>query len=178
MSLRQIPTEVLLSSSYVIFLLAVAALLQALGKHSHRRADQYELAGFHYHSGFDRWECPVGNHLVRVETDLTRRVVRYRAQASHCNPCTKKKDCTDSDSGREIEQRLDLWLQTGLSQFHRGISLALIFLAAVLVVVEAVRYRQPSAMTLLGALLALSVISGARLLAPSHRGGASPALKE
>jgi hypothetical protein len=162
----QFPIEVLLSSGYAMFLLVVAAILEKLAKHSHRRAERYELAGFRYHPGFDRWECPAGNHLLRIETDHLRRVVRYRAPANDCNACAKKTDCTDSDAGREIEHRLDLWLQTGVSQFHRGLSLALVSLAGLLLVVEAVRYPEASAAILLGALFLVVALAGRRLLSP------------
>jgi hypothetical protein len=151
-NLRELPVEVLLAAAYAIFLLGVAAVLEKLAGHSRRRADQYEVAGFRYHAGFDHWECPEGNHLVRVETNHEQRTVKYRAAAHHCNACRCKPDCTDSDTGREIEHQLDLWLRTGLGQFHRGLSLALIVLAGLLVFVEAVRYREVHSMTLLGAL--------------------------
>lgn len=173
--LGQFPVEVLLSSGYAAFLLAVAATLGKLAKHSHRRAEQYELAGFRYQPGFDRWECPAGNHLVRIETDHLRRTVRYRAPAGDCNSCAKKNDCTDSDAGREIEHRLDLWLQTGLIQFHRGLSLTLVALAALLLLVEAVRYPEASAVTLLGTLFFAAALAGARLLSPGNESRARSA---
>ena len=164
--MRELPVEVVLSSGYAIFLLAVAAVLEKLAKHSRFRADQYELAGFRYRHGFDRWECPEGNHLVRVETDHERRIVRYRAPAHHCNACRRKTDCTDSEIGREIERQLDLWLRTGLSQFHRGLSLALVVLAALLLIVEALRYPEAHAVTLLGALLIVAALFGLSLISP------------
>jgi hypothetical protein len=166
------PIEVLLASGYAVFLLAVAAILEKVAKHSHRRAEQYELAGFRYQAGFDRWECPEGNHLAHIETDLQRRTVRYRAAAHDCNACAKKRDCTDSDDGREIEQRLDSWLETGLSQFHRGLSLALVILAGLLLGVETVRYPEARAVKLLVALLLLVILSGAKLVWPVNWGRA------
>lgn len=162
MNLRQFPLEVLLASGYAIFLLCVAAALEKLAMHAHRRADHYELAGFRYDPSFDRWECPEGNHLLLVETNPLRQVVRYRAPASVCNACTKKSDCTDSDDGREVEHRLDLRLRTGLRQFHRGISLALVVLATTILLVEAVRFAQPAIRFLLGALLVATAVVGAR----------------
>jgi hypothetical protein len=156
--------EVALCSAYALFLLCVAAILEKLAEHSRRRADQYELAGFRYHAGFDRWECPEGNHLHRIETDPGRRSVRYRASAHHCNACKCKQDCTDSDTGREIHQDLDLWVRTGLSQFHRGLSLVLITLAALLLAVEVIRYRGTIAITLLGTLLFVSACFAFRLI--------------
>lgn len=171
MNLRQFPLEVLLASGYAIFLLCVAAALEKLAMHAHRRAGRYELAGFRYDPSFDRWECPEGNHLLRIETDHLRRIVRYRAPAQVCNRCAKKNECTDSDDGREVEHRLDLWLQTGLRHFHRGISLALIVLAAVILLAEAVRFTQPTVRSLLGALLLGTAVIGARSCASFGSGG-------
>jgi hypothetical protein len=168
------PMEVLLSSAYAVFLLIIAAVLEALAKHSQRRADQYELAGFRYHPGFDRWECPEGNHLVRVDSDPSRCTVRYRAPARYCNGCKRKGDCTDSDSGRDIEHHLDLWLQTGLRQFHRGLSLTLIVLAGLLLVIEAARYPERNCMTLLAILFSAVGVFGLRLLWPLRANEATP----
>ena len=165
MNLRQFPLEALLASGYAIFLLCVAGALEKLAMHVHRRAGRYELAGFRYNPGFDRWECPEGNHLPRIETDPLRGVVRYRAPANVCNACAKKNKCTDSDEGRAVEQRLDLWLQTGSRHFHRGISLALIVLAAIILLVEAVRFAEPAIRSLLGALLFATAVIGARSFA-------------
>jgi len=159
-----IPIELLLSCAYAVFLLAVALVLEKTAQHAHRRTERYELAGFQYHAGLDRWECPEGNHLVRVETDDLRRIVRYRAPASHCNACAKKSDCTDSDRGREIEHGLDLWLQTGLSQFHRGLSFTLLVLAGLLLLVETVRHPEKSTMPLPFGLMVVVALTGFRLL--------------
>jgi hypothetical protein len=170
-NLSQFPLEALLASGYAIFLLCVAAALEKLAMHAHRRAGRYELAGFRYHPGFNRWECPEGNYLLHIETDPLRRVARYRAPARVCNVCIKKSDCTDSDEGREVECRLDLWLQTGLRHFHRGISVALIVLAALILLVEAVRFAQPAIRSLLAALLLATAIVGARSCASFFRSG-------
>jgi len=166
--LHQIPIEVLLSSAYAVFLLAIAAGLEVMAKQAQRRTDRYELAGFRYHPGFDRWECPEGNHLVRVESDLMWRSARYRARAHDCNACRRKVDCTDSDSGREIEHHLDLWMRTGLRQFHRGLSLTLIVLAGLLLIIEVARYPERNCMTLLAIFLLAVFLFGVRLLSPLH----------
>ncbi len=168
-----LPIEVLLSAGYAVFLLAVAAILEKMATHSRRRADRYELGGFRYHPGFDRWECPEGNHLFRIHTDHERRVVRYRAPAHHCNACKCKKDCTDSDSGREIEHQLDLWLRTGLSQFHRGLSLTLVVLAALLLLVEGLRYSDFYDIALLGSLFIAAIACVAKLVSPLRRSPAA-----
>src|SRR5690348_12710483 len=122
MLMRTAPLEVLMATGYAVFLVTTAVVLDRLAKHARRRTDTLELAGFKYHPDLDHWECPTGKHLVPIHTH-ERRVARYRAPAHACNACRIKGDCTDSDQGREIEHRLDLWIRTGIDRFHKGISL-------------------------------------------------------
>jgi hypothetical protein len=134
--------EVVLAGVYVLFLIGVAAVLELLARHSHRRSEHYRNSGFTYKRKLDVWECPIGQHLKRVETDFEQRIARYRAPAHKCNVCHCKKDCTDSDDGRELESRLDAWLQSELRRFHRGISLTLLALAVLILAVEMFRHRE------------------------------------
>jgi hypothetical protein len=76
--------------------------------------------------------------LHRIDTVWEQKVTRYRAQAHHCNHRAIKHRCTDSDEGRVIEHQVDSWLQSGLRQFHRGISLML-FLPFLISVIEILR---------------------------------------
>jgi len=145
--------EVLMASGYALFLAAVAAVLEWLARHSHRRSEQMRVAGFQYHGEFDLWECPTGQHLRRHSADHQRRIVRYRAPAHACNACHAKIDCTDSEDGREIEHRPDSWLQSELRRFHRGISLALLLLAGLILAAEVVQYNHAPDLLLLGGLL-------------------------
>lgn len=161
---RAVPVEVLLAAGYAFFLMVVAAVLERLAMHSHRRSEQYETAGFKFHTEFDRWECPTGQYLHRIEIDHNRQIIRYQAPAHACNACHIKAQCTDSSTGREIERHLDSWLTSEIGRFHRGISLALLFLAALLLVIEAARFHQPYAELVLGFLFVLVVIAAARLL--------------
>ncbi|HVB28258.1 MAG TPA: hypothetical protein VNG91_00470, partial [Terriglobia bacterium] len=89
--------EVLMAAGYALFLVAVAAMLEWLARHSHRRSERMRVTGFKYHQEFDHWECPTGQLLRRHSTDHQRRIVRYRAPGHVCNCCHKKIDCTDSD---------------------------------------------------------------------------------
>jgi len=162
--LDTIPVEVLLAAAYALFLITVSAVLERLAKHSHRRSEQYEVAGFRFHRETDRWECPTGQHLRRSEVEHDRRIVRYNAPASACNVCHIKANCTDSETGREIEQHLDSWLTSEIRRFHHGISLALLLLAALLLIIEAARYREPRSDLLLGFLLVPVAIAAARLI--------------
>src|SRR3954464_7167484 len=77
--------EPLLAIVYAVFLMLIAAVLEALARHSHRRADQYHTGGFRFHRDRDAWECPVGIALIRAEIDHEQKIVRYRAPAHTCN---------------------------------------------------------------------------------------------
>jgi len=145
--------EVMLAAGYALLLAGVAAILEWLARHSHRRSEHFRNSGFTYKRKLDVWECPTGHHLTRVETDFDRKIARYRAPAHKCNVCHCKKDCTDSDNGRELESRLDAWVQSELHRFHRGLSLTLLLLATIVLVVEIVRHHQPHECILLAVLL-------------------------
>jgi Transposase DDE domain len=129
--------EVLVASGYALFLVAVAVGLERLGRHTHQRSRQYQTAGFTYHQHLNVWLCPAGQHLKLWAFDSQRRVAEYRAEAKSCNSCALKKKCTDSDDGRRLEHHHDSWLQSEIRGFHRGISLALLFLAALILSIEA-----------------------------------------
>jgi hypothetical protein len=157
--------EVVLAAGYSIFLAGIALVLELLARHSHKRSERYRNSGFVYFRDLDRWECPAGRHLVQVETDYQRRRVIYRAPADACNACSLKLNCTDSDEGRRLETRLDSWIESELSRFHRGLSLALLLLASLLLVAEAVRYDRPRDLIVLVGLLVGVGIAQARLWA-------------
>ena len=155
--------EVILAGGYVLLLVGVAAILEWLARHSHRRSEHYRNSGFVYKQKLDVWKCPTGRHLSREQTDFERKIALYRAPAHQCNVCHCKKDCTDSDGGRELESRLDAWLQSELRRFHRGISLTLLLLAAILLAAEMMEYRGLLEWMLLGVLLAPIVFAGSKL---------------
>jgi DDE family transposase len=134
--MSSIHTEVLLASGYALFLVVVATCLETLGRHTHQRSRQYQTAGFTYHPQHNLWECPAGQYLKLWAFDAQRRIAQYRADAKSCNSCALKKNCTDSEDGRKLEHHLDSWLQSEVRRFHRGISLALLFLAALILSLE------------------------------------------
>lgn len=140
--IHEIHIEVLLAGGYALFLVSVAAILEFLARHSHHRSEHFRNSGFVYKKAIDVWECPTGHHLQRLKNELNRRITHYRAPAHKCNACPRKKDCTDSDNGRLLESRLDAWLQSELSRFHRGISLALLLLAIIILLAEMIRHRE------------------------------------
>lgn len=157
--------EVLLAASYAIFLTGVAFVLELLARHSHKRSERYQNSGFIYFQKMDLWECPAGRQLLRTETDYRRRIAHYRAPAKACNACSLKINCTDSNDGRRLETRLNSWLESELRRFHRGMSLALLFLATVILLAETVRHPQPSELFLVGCLLIPVGIAETRLFA-------------
>jgi hypothetical protein len=168
-----IPIEVMLAAGYAVFLVVVALVLERLARHSHQRSEQFQVAGFKYHKEPDHWECPMGELLTRQEIDRHRRVVRYQAPSRVCNNCHIKENCTDSDTGREIERHFDSWLQSELRRFHRGISLALMLLAVLILAIEMVRHNRLEALLVLAGLLAPIGAIGLRL-GRAYFGGQSP----
>jgi hypothetical protein len=157
---QSIDIEVLLAGAYAVFLLLVALALELVARHSHHRAKQMGVAGFRYHRHHDVWECPTGQQLKPIATDYARRLVRYRAPANICNKCSMKHLCTESDEGREIEHNPDSWLESELARFHRGISLSLLTLAALLLIVEMIRHQEATALLVIGPLLLAITLLG------------------
>src|SRR5262249_13862332 len=120
----------------------VAVILEFAARHSHHRSQRYRNGGFTYKSALDVWGCPTGHHLKREKTDFGGKLTHYRGTPHKSNPVGFKKYCTDSEEGRLLEIRPDSWLQSELSRFHRVISLALMLLAAIILLVEMLRYRE------------------------------------
>lgn len=166
--------EAVLLGSYALFLLGVAAGLDLLARHSHRRSQRFRTAGFSYHAHLDAWECPEGQHLWPHGHDRERRLVRYRGRPQVCNACPSKPVCTDSDEGREIVRFLDDWPRLEAGRFHRGLALTLIVLAALITGTALFRHHDPTELAALGIVLALSGFAGHRL----GRGLRGPARRE
>jgi hypothetical protein len=61
--------------------------------------------------------------------------------------------CTESEEGREIEHNPDSWLESELARFHRGISLALLILAELLLIVEMIRHQRATELLVMEPLL-------------------------
>ena len=157
--------EVLMAAAYALLLLLIAGGLELLARQANRRALRYHTAGFTYHRERDVWQCPTGEHLYRIETDHTRRVVTYRAPAHKCNGCGIKHRCTDSNQGREIARPVDEWLVAEIGRFHRGISLTLLLLATLILATEIVRYNRPHDLLVLAGTLAPIGTVGVRMFA-------------
>jgi hypothetical protein len=148
--------EVLLMAGYAVFLLAVSVGLDLLARHSHDRSERYRTAGFTYHHKSDAWVCPEDQILTRSEVDHDRRLVRYRGRPQICNHCPTKTDCTDSDEGREVVRAMDPWPHSEAGRFHRGISLSVSGIAALILAFELVRNHAPAEILVLGTALVVT----------------------
>jgi len=152
--------EAWLATGYVLLLVVIAAGLEWMGRHSQRRASQYHTGGFRFHRHADHWECPQGALLEKAEIDNELRVIRYRAPAHTCNGCPIKSRCTDSDTGRELSVSLDPWLRSAIGRFHRGMSLALLVLAGLIMTIELLRHGHgPERWMLASAVTVLSLLA-------------------
>lgn len=160
-----VATESLLAAGYGVFLALSALGLDALARHSHRRSARYRTAGFTYLDSVDAWECPEGERLHRVETDLRLRLARYRARAHICNACRLKDACTDSDEGREIARAIDPWPHSEAGRFHRGIALAMVGFGLLVICAGAGLNHGVADLAVLGTALLISSVIGLRLLA-------------
>ncbi len=155
--------EALLGAGYALFLILAALGIDLAARHSHRRTDQYRTAGFTYRPHLDAWECFEGQHLHRTETDHARRLARYRGAPHVCNACPSKPDCTDSDQGREVVRALDPWPHSEAGRFHRGIAVAMVALAGLVIAVALVRNHGAGDVLVLGATLAVVAIALPRM---------------
>src|SRR6185437_5433709 len=157
--------EPLVATGYAMLLVVIAGDLEWMGRHANKRTARYHTAGFRFQKHLDHWECPTGMRLLRAEIDNDLRVIRYQAPAHTCNRCPVKANCTDSDNGRVIEIPLDPWLSTEIGLFHRGISLALLSLAALILVVELLRNGETTGRWILAGVL---IIVGSLIVSAAH----------
>jgi hypothetical protein len=161
--MKEYHIEPLLAGGYAILLVLIALLLEWLARHSQKRSDQYDTAGFRFHHDRDAWECPQGARLERSEIDHKLRVIQYRAPADTCNVCSIKAHCTDSERGRTISMPLDPWVRSAAARLQRGISLVLLTLAALFVAIELLRHGHGGEGWTLAGLLAGISLSGLNL---------------
>jgi hypothetical protein len=158
-------TESVLAAGYGVFLAVVAVGIDVLAKHSNRRSDAWRTGGFTYHDHLDAWECPEGERLDRIETDLGHRLARYRARAHVCNGCPRKRDCTDSDSGREVTRELDPWPHSEAGRFHRWIAVAMVGFGILVIGAGAGLNHGAADLAVLGGALLACTIVGLYLVA-------------
>ena len=161
--MKEYHVEPLLAGGYAILLVLVALFLEWLARHSQKRSDRYDTAGFRFHHDRDAWECPQGARLERSEIDHELRVIHYRAPADTCNRCSIKAHCTNSQRGRTISMPLDPWVRSAVARFQRGISLVLMTLAVLIVAIELFRHGHGAEGWILAGLLGGISLSGLNL---------------
>ena len=161
--------EVLPFCGYATALLLLACALDSLAKHADARADRYRTAGFRYRPEHDAWLCPQGQTLWPTRYDPQKHLMRYRAKPAACNACPVKAACTTSSHGREITRPTRPWPHSEAARFHRGLVLALVGLAALLLVVTAARHHQPGELAVIAGPLAGSALLAHRLTAHFRR---------
>jgi hypothetical protein len=167
--------EALLVAGYAVLLVGIAGGLETVARFAFRRADRYHAAGFTYRRSLDAWECPQGERLHRQGVDHARRVVQYRAPAHACNRCPVKPLCTDSANGRVLEHHLESWLESEIGRFHRGLSLALLALAGLILVLEVSRHDQPGDLLVVtGLLIPIALLGGRAVIGLRERPGRTP----
>jgi hypothetical protein len=161
--------EVLLFCGYATALLLLACALDSLARRSDARTGRYRTAGFSYRPEHDAWLCPQGQTLWPTLYDPQKELMRYRAKPSACNACPVKAGCTTSSQGREVTRPTRPWPHSEAARFHRGLVLALVGLAALLLVVTAARHHRPDELAVIAGPLAGSVLLGYRLTAHLRR---------
>ena len=85
---------------------------------------------------------------------------------------TLKRNCTDSEDGWTLDHHLDSWLQSEVQLFHRAISLALFFLAVLILAVGMIFHTASIDLAvLLGAMVPVAIFGLRRVgsVLPSRR---------
>lgn len=164
-----VSAETLAAAGYALFMVLVAAGLELGARFTHRRVHDAKTVGFRYHAPIDAWQCDEGAFLWRQRTRHPLPVARYRAHPHTCNRCASKRRCTDADDGREVVRPLAAWPFTEIGRFQRGLSLMLLVLAALILVVEAIRHHAGAELVLLAAAFGPAAILAHRALDPWRR---------
>ena len=81
------------------------------------------------------------------------KIVHYRASPDACNRCSLKNNCTDSNEGRLLKRHLDSWIESELRRFHRGLSMTLLLLAAIILLAAGIRHSGHQELLVIGSLL-------------------------
>jgi len=156
--------ETALALGYALFLVLAALGVEIVARFSHHRLRHAKTAGFRFDSEARAWQCPQGNFLWLYEVDQKSRLVRYRAEARHCNRCEIKHTCTDSDDGRELTHSFEAWAESEMGRFHRGFCLMLVVLAGFVLAVALARHWHGTVEpAVLGAMAVLVVFASLRV---------------
>ena len=144
MTLEAIHSEAALALGYALFLLAVSLGIEWFAAVSHRHIRFSQAVGFRYDAGARAWRCSEGTYLWFDRIDHEARLVRYRAEAKHCNRCLVRDLCTDSDEGRELAHSLESWPEWEMAKFHAVLAVTLVGLAGFLLAIVLLRHLHGS----------------------------------
>ncbi len=162
--MAELSIEYVLVVGYAVFLGLIALGLEVLARHMHERSLKVNTIGFTYHADRDIWSCPRDQHLFPTFADSQPGKVIYRASPAVCNACRSKAACTDSTTGREIERMESSSVESGMTRFHRVLSLTLLCLGSLILAVEFFRTQGANARLGLVGILLLLVAIGWRLM--------------
>ncbi len=73
---------------------------------------------FMYDAAQDAYQCPAGHVLARERVKRTEGVVVYRADATACNACPLKANCTESRRGRIVHRSLHVEYLDKVRSYH------------------------------------------------------------
>jgi hypothetical protein len=82
------------------------------------RTDFYGQDDFIFDSERDEYRCPEGQIFRRYATKRTEGVVAYRGEATICNACPVKAQCTTSDHGRKVQRSFSIDYLEKVRSYH------------------------------------------------------------
>jgi transposase len=82
----------------------------------------YGPAQFTYDAVQDVYLCPQGTLLRPVRREYTAEKVEYRADATICNACPMKAECTPSDAGRAVHRSFHAEYLDRVRQYHETVA--------------------------------------------------------
>lgn len=153
--------EVVFVCAYSAVLLVVAVIFDRLGQRSAVKSAAWRTGNFLYHDDADAWKCHEDQWLWPASFDPDKRVIRYVGQHEICGRCPAKTECSPSPGPRELTRQVDPWPHSEAGRFHRGVSVAIIAVALMMVAVTLLfSAGTPADLILLLAALALVLAVG------------------
>ncbi|GAA5161164.1 hypothetical protein [Ornithinimicrobium tianjinense] len=149
--------EVWLMAGYGLALLAVAYLLDHLGRRSAQRSASWRTGNFVYHEDRDAWKCHEDQWLWPAAFDPEKRVVRYQGQHAICGRCPVKDECSPTPGPRELTKPVDPWPHSETGRFHRGIAIAVVAAGLLLTAGSLIAHHDSGDVLVLGVTILVQV---------------------
>lgn len=151
---------VVLVCGYSLLLQAVAWLLDRMGARSSVRSAAWRTGNFVYHDDQDAWKCHQDQWLYPASFDPDKRVIRYQGQHAVCVRCPAKQQCSPTPGPREITRAIDPWPHSEAGRFHRGLSLCVAVIAALMPAFMLLGAKNDADVVCLLAVLGTALFSG------------------